>query len=115
MNIIKCNSGHIEISPIAYEIEASFDQATLYCWQLVIDSRKGWRLPTRSELFLMNENYQLQNVGTYWSSDPMMALWMDAPSLTEYQCVTINGYDSVHDATKHISSINKIRPVRNSK
>jgi hypothetical protein len=38
-----------EIAPKKYHIECSYNEALLYCFQLEIDGKKGWQLPTRRE------------------------------------------------------------------
>ena len=40
----------IELSPIEYERELTYDEAILYCFSLNIDGKVGWRLPTLPEL-----------------------------------------------------------------
>ena len=57
-----------EIAPKSTEIQANWDEANIYCAELKIDGKTGWRLPTKEEL---NEIYESENdfVGTcYWSS-----------------------------------------------
>ena len=38
----------IEISPTTNK-EFTYDEAIMYCFFLIIDGKKGWRLPTREE------------------------------------------------------------------
>lgn len=41
---------NIELAPEKYRIhDVSYDEAVLYCFQLVIDGEAGWRLPTMHE------------------------------------------------------------------
>lgn len=42
---------NIEVAPEEYYIKCSYDEAMMYCFQLEIDSKTGWRLPTNNELF----------------------------------------------------------------
>ena len=59
---------NFEIAPKSTEIQATWDEARLYCFALEIDGKVGWRLPTKDEL---NEIYKSDNdlVGyVYWSS-----------------------------------------------
>jgi hypothetical protein len=59
---------NFEIAPKSTEIEASWDNARLYCFLLDIDGKTGWRLPTIEEL---NEIFKSQNdfeKSWYWSS-----------------------------------------------
>jgi hypothetical protein len=37
---------NIEIAPKEYRIECSYNEALLYCFQLEIDGKRGWQLPT---------------------------------------------------------------------
>lgn len=39
-----------EIAPKSTEIQATLDEAKLYCFSLNIDGKVGWRLPTKYEL-----------------------------------------------------------------
>jgi hypothetical protein len=36
----------IEIAPKEYRIKSTYNEAVLYCFQLNIDGKIGWRLPT---------------------------------------------------------------------
>jgi hypothetical protein len=36
---------NIEIAPLEYYIVCFYDEAMLYCFQLEIDGKRGWRLP----------------------------------------------------------------------
>ena len=59
---------NFEIAPKSTEIQANWDDAKFYCFSLNIESKTGWRLPTKEEL---NEIYKSDNdfVGSYyWSS-----------------------------------------------
>lgn len=47
----------IEIAPDEYQISCSYDEAVLYCFQLIIDGKIGWRLPTRDEYYDWEEIY----------------------------------------------------------
>jgi hypothetical protein len=41
---------NIEIAPEEYFVKFSTPQsAEFYCWSLVIDNKKGWRMPNRGE------------------------------------------------------------------
>jgi hypothetical protein len=40
---------NIEIAPKEYWIRCIYNEALLYCFQLGIDGKTGWRLPTRDE------------------------------------------------------------------
>lgn len=39
----------IEIAPKEYHIRCSYNDALLYCFQLEIDGKTGWRFPTYNE------------------------------------------------------------------
>lgn len=39
----------IEIAPEEYYIRCTYEDALLYCFQLEIDGKTGWRLPNYSE------------------------------------------------------------------
>ena len=39
----------IELAPKEFHIFCTFDEAILYCFQLNIDGKTGWRLPTHDE------------------------------------------------------------------
>lgn len=57
-----------EIAPKSTEIELNWYDAKLYCFSLNIDSKTGWRLPTKEEL---KEIYRSDNdfeKTRYWSS-----------------------------------------------
>lgn len=41
----------IEVAPAEYRIKCSYDEAVLYCFQLEIDGKTGWRLPTEEEYY----------------------------------------------------------------
>jgi hypothetical protein len=59
---------NFEIAPKETEIQATWDDARLYCFALNIDGKTGWRLPNKEEL---NYIYESKNdvVGSYyWSS-----------------------------------------------
>ena len=46
----------IEIAPSEYFIDTDDeDEAILYCFQLNINGKTGWRLPTRDEYFDSND------------------------------------------------------------
>jgi hypothetical protein len=40
---------NIEIAPEEYIIKCTYDEALLYCFQLEIDGKRGWRLPAIEE------------------------------------------------------------------
>jgi hypothetical protein len=59
---------NFEIAPKSTEVQATWDDARLYCFSLTVDGKTGWRLPTPDEL---NEIYESEHelVGSsYWSS-----------------------------------------------
>ena len=61
---------NFEIAPKETEIQASWNDAKLYCFSLNIDGKVGWRLPTKDEL---NQIYESENDFRkewewYWSS-----------------------------------------------
>ena len=59
---------NFEIAPKSTEINANWDEANIYCSELKIDGKTGWRLPTKEEL---NEIYESKNdfdKWYYWSS-----------------------------------------------
>ena len=60
---------NFEIAPKSTEINANWDEANIYCSELKIDGKTGWRLPTKAEL---NEIYESDNDfihgDYYWSS-----------------------------------------------
>jgi hypothetical protein len=59
---------NFEIAPKSTEIKATWDEARMYCFSIIIDGKVGWRLPTKDEL---NEIYESENDFTlywYWSS-----------------------------------------------
>lgn len=59
---------NFEISPKSTEIEASWDNALLYCFSLNIDGKTGWRLPTKQEsieIYESQNNFEKRN---YWTS-----------------------------------------------
>jgi hypothetical protein len=39
-----------EIAPKSSEVQATFDEARMYCFSLNVDGKVGWRLPTKYEL-----------------------------------------------------------------
>jgi hypothetical protein len=39
-----------EIAPKSSEVQATFDEARMYCFSLKVDGKVGWRLPTKYEL-----------------------------------------------------------------
>ena len=41
---------YFEIAPKSTEIEATWEEARVYCFSLNIDGKVGWRLPTGEEL-----------------------------------------------------------------
>ena len=41
----------ISVSQKRFWIECTYDEALLYCFQLKINNRLGWRLPTKKEWF----------------------------------------------------------------
>jgi hypothetical protein len=65
----------IEIAPKSTEILATWNDARLYCFSLIIDDKTGWRLPTKDEL---NEIYESENdfeKRWYWSSTEYNGLY----------------------------------------
>lgn len=43
----------IEVAPKEYCIrDVTYNEAILYCFQLVIDGKTGWRIPTADEWFI---------------------------------------------------------------
>jgi hypothetical protein len=59
---------NFEIAPKSSEIQVNWYEANIYCSELKIDGKTGWRLPTKEEL---NQIYKSENdfVGNYyWTS-----------------------------------------------
>ena len=57
-----------EIAPKETEIQATWDDARLYCFSLNIGGNAGWRLPTKEELteiYLHENDFEKD---WYWSS-----------------------------------------------
>ena len=61
---------NFEIAPKSAEIEATWNEARMYCFSLNIDGKVGWRLPTGEEL---NEIYESENeyatTWYHWTAD----------------------------------------------
>lgn len=61
-----------EIAPYSYEIECAWNDAEFYCFMLLIDGKKGWRLPTLRELSLIRKcpttRLQMPRY-SYWSAE----------------------------------------------
>lgn len=47
----------IEMAPEEYYQDLNFNDATLYCFSLNIDSKQGWRLPTYAEMLEIHRIY----------------------------------------------------------
>lgn len=61
-----------EIAPKETEIEATWDDAKLYCFSLNIGGKTGWRLPSKDELELIHRKYQHDHEYEhtwYWTSE----------------------------------------------
>jgi hypothetical protein len=67
---------NIIVSPTIYATELPWDKAKQYCEKLIIDGYKGWRMPSRKELYFINdslkficyEKYKFY-LPYYWSSE----------------------------------------------
>lgn len=59
---------NFEIAPIETEIQANWYDAKVYCSSLNIDGKKGWRLPTRAELYQIYKSNNDFDKDWYWSS-----------------------------------------------
>ena len=59
---------NFEIAPESTEIQATWDDARLYCFSLNIDDKTGWRLPTKEDLNEIYESDNDFNGSYYWSS-----------------------------------------------
>jgi hypothetical protein len=104
---------NIEIAPKETEIQATWDNAMMYCLFLEIDGKTGWRLPTLSEL---NDIYNSENdfIGSYyWSSTEYNGYWTD----TGYKCsnVWIQGLSGGFQTSDDKGSSNYVRAVRDIK
>jgi hypothetical protein len=51
----KRRNSKIEFAPEKYRITCFYDEAVLYCFQLEIDGKRGWRLPSSFEYSTMIE------------------------------------------------------------
>jgi formylglycine-generating enzyme required for sulfatase activity len=60
---------NIEIAPKETEIQASWDDAKLYCFALNTNNKTGWRLPTEEELIAICRSTNDFVPAYYWSSD----------------------------------------------
>jgi hypothetical protein len=47
-----------EIAPKSTEVQATLDEAKMYCFSLELDGKVGWRLPTKYELIKI---YRIDN------------------------------------------------------
>jgi hypothetical protein len=56
----------IEIAPSQYDEVLSLHDAILYVHFLEIDGKKGWRIPTHTELSFINDTRKLTQIW-YWS------------------------------------------------
>jgi hypothetical protein len=56
----------IEIAPLDTIVQLNYDAAKLYCWSLVIDDKRGWRLPTINEI---SASMQIPSDALYWVYD----------------------------------------------
>jgi hypothetical protein len=59
---------NFEIAPKSTEILATWNDARLYCFSLIIDDKTGWRLPTKDELNEIHESENDFEKRWYWSS-----------------------------------------------
>ena len=59
---------NFEIAPKSTEIQATWDNAILYCTFLEVDGKRGWRLPTKEELNQIYESNNDYEPIWYWSS-----------------------------------------------
>jgi hypothetical protein len=57
-----------EIAPKSTEIRANWYDANIYCSELNIDGKVGWRLPTREELYRIYKSENDFEAWNYWSS-----------------------------------------------
>lgn len=92
----------IEIAPKETEIDATWDDARLYCFALNIDGKTGWRLPTIDELA---EIYRSDNdfvKDGYWSSTEVYTFFG----------VWSQGFNSGNQYTVHKYSNRYVRAIR---
>jgi formylglycine-generating enzyme required for sulfatase activity len=59
---------NFEVAPKTTEIQATWDEAVMYCFFLEIDGKKGWRLPTKEELDYIYHSKNDFIDAYYWSS-----------------------------------------------
>jgi hypothetical protein len=60
---------NIELAPEKSCIRAvSYDEAVLYCFQLVIDGKTGWRLPTMGEYYNDSRLFLCWYVDDQWAN-----------------------------------------------
>ena len=69
----------VEIAPEQYHIECTYDDALLYCFQLNIDGKTGWRLPSVRD-YLKNKGSE----GHWEIEDVNMLL-----PITELTCIPV--------------------------
>jgi hypothetical protein len=50
------NQLSFEIAPKEYHKKMTLSEIELYCWSLVIDGTKGWRVPTHREALLIGQS-----------------------------------------------------------
>lgn len=93
-----------EIAPKETEIQATWDDARLYCFSLNIDGKTGWRLPTKEEL---NEIYQTKNdfeISWYWASTEF-----DTGSAWTYTFTNGLRYEDYKDNYNHVRAIRDLK------
>jgi hypothetical protein len=68
-------------APARYWIyDVSYDEAILYCFQLEIDGKRGWRLPTMHE-YVRRLDIWLPRLNAIW--------FLDFNSSVRYDCIPV--------------------------